>query len=387
MNETKILLQTNKTFSFGEVKFIPEVPGIYMIVNLINDKKYVGQAIDLRDRLYSHIYAAQRKENYHLYNAINKYGIENFTIFILETFTEISGDIKDLLNKQEIYFVAKYKTFESGYNNTKGGEGHFGVPISEEQKFAISLQNSKKTYAYNFIDDYYLEADSRLKLAELIQSKGYKIEPVNVRDAIRNKSYSKDFIFADSKEELEEFRKTFIPPCRDKIYLYNYKEDYYSEALSIADSDKYIRSKGYSISNGHTWSAIQKNNERIKDFLFAYTKEELQEKIKNFEPYIYVYCITDEFFMQFKTNTEAVRVLNSMGYKINDSCANKAVRGLLKQSGGFLFAKSMNKLMEKIYNFNISNAEMIYKTAEEHNLLNDQNLIQWQDKINVISVK
>lgn len=389
MNETKIILQTYKNYSFNNIKELPEIPGIYLIVNLLNNKKYIGQAVDIKDRIYAHLYNAVNKEKYHLYYALNKYGIENFSIVILETFYNHYEDITKLLNNQEIYYIKKYKTNnpELGYNNTEGGEGHKGNSISEAQKEAISKVNGKKTYAYNFINNYYLEADSRYDLCKMINEKGYNIDVHNIYDAIRHDSYSKDFIFSNSKDELELKIKTFKKPSREKIYLYNYKEDYYSEALTFVEAEKFIKSKGYTIGTGHVSIAVSKNNAYIKDFLFGYTKEELNEKIKNFEPYIYVYCIADGFFMQFKTNTEAVRILNTMGYKISNSSANKAVRGLQKHAGGFLFAKSMNKLMDKIYNFNVENAELIYKTAEENNLLNNQNLIQWQDKINLVSVK
>jgi len=37
-----------------EIKLIPKCPGIYRIINTINNKSYIGQSINLKRRLLQH---------------------------------------------------------------------------------------------------------------------------------------------------------------------------------------------------------------------------------------------------------------------------------------------------------------------------------------------
>ena len=61
---------------------------IYLYINQINNKKYVGQAKDFNKRHREHINESKRKcsKEYNLpfHSAIRKYGIENFDIIILK---------------------------------------------------------------------------------------------------------------------------------------------------------------------------------------------------------------------------------------------------------------------------------------------------------------
>src|SRR5205085_3448027 len=63
--------------------------GIYMWKNIINDKQYIGSAIDLSNRIKFY-YSFSAMENYlknfksSIYNAILKHGHSNFSLTILE---------------------------------------------------------------------------------------------------------------------------------------------------------------------------------------------------------------------------------------------------------------------------------------------------------------
>jgi len=93
---------------------------IYIIKNIMNDKVYIGQTtMSVDDRFKAHIKKSTiEKRTYKLYNALKKYGKENFYIESLEDDVPI-----ELLDKKEIYYINKYNSYKNGYNSTKGGDG------------------------------------------------------------------------------------------------------------------------------------------------------------------------------------------------------------------------------------------------------------------------
>lgn len=94
---------------------------IYCITNLINSKKYIGKTTsNIKERFRQHCCDAfkERCEKRPLYDAMRKYGIENFIIQELETVDD------NILSEREIYWIKELNTYGSnGYNATKGGDG------------------------------------------------------------------------------------------------------------------------------------------------------------------------------------------------------------------------------------------------------------------------
>ena len=91
---------------------------IYEIVNDINNKSYVGKTeFSLEKRFKEHCRDSQKKssEKWPLYSAMRKYGLEHFSIHLLE---ETNNP-----NERERYWIEILGTFKNGYNATKGGDG------------------------------------------------------------------------------------------------------------------------------------------------------------------------------------------------------------------------------------------------------------------------
>lgn len=79
------------------VNDIPKSPGVYIIINMINGKAYIGQSINMNIRCRGHLNSLRNKvhKNKHLQAAWNKYG-EDFFIFDSLEFGQISNlDIKE----------------------------------------------------------------------------------------------------------------------------------------------------------------------------------------------------------------------------------------------------------------------------------------------------
>ena len=85
--------------------------GIYSWKNNLNNKRYVGQSVDIERRKKQHI-TQMGQLNTKLSRALATYGLNNFTFEILEETTP------DQLNEREKYWIHKYDTINNGYNIT-----------------------------------------------------------------------------------------------------------------------------------------------------------------------------------------------------------------------------------------------------------------------------
>ncbi len=123
---------------------------IYKITNNINKKIYIGKTSFSIEKRFKEHCADSKKERYEkrpLYDAMNKYGIDNFSI---EEIEEVPND--EIASQREIYWIEKLRTyigFEdcNGYNATLGGD-------------------SKRYYNYKEITDKYLELKNQRETAK-----------------------------------------------------------------------------------------------------------------------------------------------------------------------------------------------------------------------------
>lgn len=91
--------------------------GIYKITNLENQKIYIGQSVNLQDRLTTHIKCGIGIDapNNKMYQDMKTIGVENFSFEILEKCQSSQ------LNEKEKYWISFYHGQDFGYNSTKGG--------------------------------------------------------------------------------------------------------------------------------------------------------------------------------------------------------------------------------------------------------------------------
>lgn len=116
------------------------INGIYCIENIINGKKYIGQALDLCNRKSVHFANLKnnRHDNFHLQSAFNKYGRENF-IFRILIYCEIFE-----LTRYEQYLVSSYAP-EVLYNiRLECIDSNIGLRHTSETKKKMSLVQKGK---------------------------------------------------------------------------------------------------------------------------------------------------------------------------------------------------------------------------------------------------
>ena len=91
--------------------------GIYKITNILDNKCYIGQSVDIYKRWCDHCKCGcgiDTPKNNKLYAAMEQDGIENFTFELLEECP------REELNKKEAFYIDLYESNDYGYNQTIG---------------------------------------------------------------------------------------------------------------------------------------------------------------------------------------------------------------------------------------------------------------------------
>jgi group I intron endonuclease len=101
---------------------------IYKFVNKVNGKVYIGFDSNWPNRKRYHK-SKHGKVNSKFYNAIKKYGWDNFESDVVYQ----SLDGTHTLSAMENYFIQQYNSFHNGYNSTLGGDGILGFKHTPEQ--------------------------------------------------------------------------------------------------------------------------------------------------------------------------------------------------------------------------------------------------------------
>lgn len=125
------------------------IPFIYKIVNDINGKLYIGKtshkSIEKRFNEHKRDCRKKRCEKRPLYDAMNKYGIENFRIEQIE-----AVETEEEACEREKYWIQHYQAYVgfkncNGYNATLGGDGKRYKNYEEIAEKYLELGTIKET--------------------------------------------------------------------------------------------------------------------------------------------------------------------------------------------------------------------------------------------------
>jgi group I intron endonuclease len=124
------------------------MPFVYSIkCKLEPYKEYIGQTAheDFQLRLNGHMSDVKNGRKRHMYNAIRKYGWDQFTIEILHSFSR-EGEWQERLDELEIQEIAQRGTLApGGYNNETGGNKN--KVLHEDTKELMSSVRSGEQHA------------------------------------------------------------------------------------------------------------------------------------------------------------------------------------------------------------------------------------------------
>lgn len=121
---------------------------IYKIINDVNEKLYIGQTIStLQKRFGQHTSNHKNVSNMAIYNAIQKYGKDHFSIVEIEKICEKDRIIlKQKLNELEKKYIILFNTIApNGYNLTSGGND-----VSNRMRVKVDAYNSDGSFIKTF---------------------------------------------------------------------------------------------------------------------------------------------------------------------------------------------------------------------------------------------
>lgn len=249
---------------------------IYVITNKINNKKYVGQSIDVEKRWSEHKYNSKRNTTIYLYNSMKKYGIDNFTLEVIEENIPLQ-----MIDSRESYWIEKLNTYRpEGYNLTLGGEGTIGYVHTQKTKSAISKKAQERFN--NLSDDEKTAFISRIRgsVGDLVKmNEGYRkwliTTPNEIKNEVRQrmtktkKEKGYDFYnFSFGKMTLKEKKEMYEKisknnPRNQSISMLNKDNELVMNFHSLREAARYLnKNYGYSV-NSHNNIKKKLNSDTI----------------------------------------------------------------------------------------------------------------------------
>lgn len=310
---------------------------VYVHINKINGKLYIGQT--KRTLLQRSNNGNGYNHSRHFYNAIHKYGWENFDHLIL-----INGISLDMANIIEEELIKKYNTTNEnyGYNLKSGGLNH--IPSDETRKIMSENRSGNKHWNYGkhrseetkekirkANKGRVIDAEWRKHMSESgkgrIFSDEHKAKIALSKIGEKNPMYNKHL----SKKAIEQRKER-----ARNILQYDLNGDFIKEWRCIGDVIEYYNIDASNIhkcclniiksSKGYIWR--YKDGENICKKIEAYRKNNTD--IKNIYKNVYMYSKDGIYIEEFQSAHDAQNKT-----KINEKQIKSCCRGEIFTSGGY----------------------------------------------------
>lgn len=294
---------------------------IYCITNILDNKKYIGQTSTTIDHRWGQHKPNIGKLNRPLYNAMNKYGVDNFKIE--QIMKVIASSIEELVNKlntEEIFCIKWYKSLceEHGYNIDEGGASasYYREPVD----------------AYTLDGQYIRSFDS-----EREAERYYGISGVaNMCKGIQNKNSKYNITFRYSGEPFDKYNPNKFKRSSD-YYQFSLNGELLNKFDNRALAQEYLREK-YGIKYATCIDVAIKNNTTAYGFVwsndgvFRFDKNNYRNCIS-----IDLYTIDGKFLGSFDTITSGLYFIKRDNKAV--SSVLSVINGKRPQAYGYVWRK------------------------------------------------
>lgn len=302
--------------------------GIYVIKNLYDGKRYIGQSVNIGQRKSVHFKYLRENihQNNHLQSSYNVYGENNFTFETMELCN------KELLNEREIYYIELYNTTDKtqGYNKTYGGDSYeLSIEAQEQRRDFWNKKTGKPIYQIDFYGNICCEwRSARMASRELNINQSC----IHACLSQKRKSY-KNFLWV-YQDELSNFELS------DHINLYGQKNGVkqldmvtgntireYKSAKEASEENNFDHSSivkccngKYRSHKGYKWQYLSVINKNIVNKNWSIPKKVVQLDLNG------------AYIAEFDNSFQASKVLD-----IGINGIRQCVKGLQVYTKGFKF--------------------------------------------------
>lgn len=303
--------------------------GIYKIINHINNKIYIGQSIDIDRRFKEHVRTSKlNKDNMPIHKAMHKYGIENFSLVVIEE-CGVS-----LLDEKEKYYINCFNTTNKhiGYNIVVGGNtGPINIGVCNAKAILTEEIVTKIRYLY-------LEGYTKKQAYERIN----KIYPINVNtfsDVWIGKTYKNichyvyDSQFKQSIKEFRSINRSKLCITNAKKYVLEIRNSRYNgEQLTNCYLSKYVDKMSI-----HTFKDIWYN--RVYQHIYATVQNANKRNVRTFKRNVSVtqYSKQGDVIQHFNGIIDALLALKGTYDKNMISNIYRNCQGKSKTAYGYIW--------------------------------------------------
>lgn len=227
--------------------------GIYSITNKIDGKRYIGKSINIESRIANHKCGLTRNvrgkdTNRHLYNAVAKYGIENFSFEILQPFTNID---ESEISKAELFWMDVLKTCDRryGYNLRRDSSTNMIVhPETRILQSKNSLGDGNANYGNHWTDEM-KEKARQIALERHSSGKFYNAEWRSKISRASSRTWKDENLKSQMANKVKMAKRKFIFHQFDK--LGNFIKTYESVEQIVNENEGFKWQNIYSVCNGY----------------------------------------------------------------------------------------------------------------------------------------
>ncbi len=211
---------------------------IYKITNVITNKVYIGQTTKtLSERIQNHHNSMVSNVNTHLYNAMRKYGWDNFKFEIIA-----EAQTQQELDELETYYIQLYDSIQNGYNMTPGGNNNPMRSVVVSEKHIAKMRSP----------------EVRKKISESMKASYQRRGGVN-EEHRKHLSESRKMLYASDKGDAikDKFRQSFkfspehfraLNDAKNKaVYCVNVEGQVVAEFTRVKDAALWWYNSGYAV--------------------------------------------------------------------------------------------------------------------------------------------